>query len=124
MIEACNKLYVNVEQSKILIRFLAYSAFRVGETFLIKWKDIKLNKDNPYESYIFIPKENQKIAHKKGAEDRYASLRPELYNLIVDEILPYKEGKRTTTMSFVSGLVLATSTLALRISASMLVPRI
>ncbi|ANJ73145.1 MULTISPECIES: tyrosine-type recombinase/integrase [Burkholderiaceae] len=94
LLEACNKLYVNVEQSKILIRFLAFSAFRVGETMMIKWKDIKLNKDRPEESYIFIPKENQKIAHKKGAEDRYASLRPELYNLIVDELLPYKEGKK------------------------------
>lgn len=91
LVKACESLYVNVEQSKILIRFMVYSAFRIGETFLIKWKDLKLNFDKPKESYIFIPKENQKIAHKKGSDDRYANIRPELYKLIVEELLPYKE---------------------------------
>ncbi|HDR9192426.1 TPA: site-specific integrase [Burkholderia vietnamiensis] len=100
LIKACETLYVNVEPTKILIRFLVYSAFRIGETMLIKWKDIKLNLAKPEESCIFIPKENQKIAHKKGAKDRYASLRPELFALIKDELLPYKEGKKDTDYVF------------------------
>jgi integrase len=90
LIQATSKLYKHQQATSIVIRFLAYSAFRVGETLKIKWKDLKLNFDKPEESYIFIPKANQKIAKKKGAENRYASLRPELFYLVKDEVMPWK----------------------------------
>lgn len=90
LVKATEKLYKNQHPTSVVIRFLAYSAFRVGETLKIRWKDIKLNLEKPEESYIFIPKNNQKIANKKGAENRYASLRPELFYLIKDEILHWK----------------------------------
>lgn len=100
LLKACEQLYKNVEPSKVLIRFLCYSGFRVGETMLIKWKDIKLNEQKPEESYIFIPAENQKIADKEGVEDRYASIRPELYFLIVKEMLPWKKNEEDVVFSF------------------------
>lgn len=91
LLKACDTLKVNIEETKLLLHFLIYSAFRIGETFKIKFKDIRLNENNPEESYIFIPKENQKIADKKGAKDRYANIRPELYKLIKEKILPRKK---------------------------------
>ncbi|ELW9528598.1 site-specific integrase [Burkholderia cenocepacia] len=91
LLTACEKLYVNVEQSKSLIKFLVYSAFRIGETMMIKWRDVVLDEKAPENSYIYIPKENQKIAHKKGAENRYASIRPELYYLMLEMREKYKK---------------------------------
>lgn len=90
LINACEKLYKRKEETRALISFLVWSAFRVGETFKIKYSDIHINETNPEFSYIFIPKENQKTAHTKGAEDRYASLRPELYYLLKDVVLKWK----------------------------------
>jgi len=89
LLEACNQLRETKEESKALIKFLSYSAFRIGETFLIKYKHLHLDKKNPSASYIFIPAENQKIAHQDGAVDRRAAMRPELYELLVNDILKW-----------------------------------
>lgn len=100
LIQATEQLYKNKHPTSVVIRFLAYSAFRVGETLKIRWKDLKLNLDKPEESYIFIPKGNQKIAHKKGAENRYASIRPELFYLIKDEIFSWKNDAKDDDLIF------------------------
>ncbi|WP_186193507.1 tyrosine-type recombinase/integrase [Burkholderia gladioli] len=91
ILKACDRLYVNQAQSQYLIKFLAYSAFRIGETMMIKWRDVVLDEKTPENSYIFIPRENQKIAHKKGAENRYASIRPELFYLMLELREKYKK---------------------------------
>ena len=83
--------------------FLKYSAFRIGETLLIQWKHVKLDLEQPENSYIFIPADNQKIAEKKGVEDRFASLRPELFYLIRDEMLPWKKKDDDLVFPFWSG---------------------
>lgn len=100
LLAACERLYVNVEQSQYMIKFLTYSAFRIGETMMIKWSDVNLDESNPSDSYIYIPKENQKIAHKKGAENRYASIRPELYYLLLEMREKYKKNDDDLLWSF------------------------
>lgn len=84
LLAACSRLRKNREETKQLLHFLTWSAFRSGETFLIKWKDVKLIEEKPQESYIYIPKENQKTGQKKAVEDRYASIRPELYYMLLE----------------------------------------
>jgi integrase len=103
LLQACDKLYVNGEESKCLIQFLTFSAFRIGETMLIRWKDIKLNEKKPEESYIFIPKAHQKTAKKKGAEDRYASMRPELFHLIKNQMMKWKKSDDDLIFPFWAG---------------------
>lgn len=95
LIDGCNGLYRNKEQTKLLIKFLVLSCFRVGETLKIKWKDFydgaKGMEKDPSFSYILIPKANQKGKEKKGIKDRKAAMRPELYKLITEELIHYKK---------------------------------
>ncbi|SFB29258.1 tyrosine-type recombinase/integrase [Delftia tsuruhatensis] len=94
LLDATNGLYRNQEQTRIMLKFLYLSAFRIGETMLIKWKDFydgaKGVEKNPLASYIHIPKENQKTGHHDGVNDRKAALRPELYKLITEELIKFK----------------------------------
>jgi integrase len=95
LLEATSYLYKNQEQTRIMLKFLYYSAFRIGETMLIRWKDFydggKGMEKNPLASYIYIPKENQKTGHHDGVNDRRAAMRPELYKLITEELIKYKK---------------------------------
>ena len=82
ILDACDKMYVYKQAWKDLINFQIFSCMRIGETILMKWRDIFINEKEPHASYIFIPKENQKTKDKKKADDRYVSMRPELYALM------------------------------------------
>jgi len=104
LIDGCNGLYQNKEQTKLLIKFLVLSCFRVGETFKIKWKDFydgaKGREKDPSFSYILIPKANQKGSQKKGIKDRKAAMRPELYKLITEELIHYKKSDEELMFPF------------------------
>ena len=91
LLVACDKMYVNKEELKCMILWQYYSCMRAGETLLMKWEHIHLNESKPEYSYIFVPKENQKIADKKGAKDRKVPLRPEFFNFIKDRIMKLKK---------------------------------
>src|SRR5690606_214429 len=77
-----------VEKGKTFVRFLVQTGFRVGESLLIQKKHVHLNLNSPAESYIFIPKKNQKGGNtRKKIKDRYCPIREEIYYLLKDEIL-------------------------------------
>lgn len=88
MLVACDRMYVNKQHLKDIINFQIYSCMRIGETLLMKWKDLRIDLEEPHGSYVFVPKENQKSRHKKGIENREVSMRPELYKLAIDNLLP------------------------------------
>lgn len=91
LLEATNKMYVKREEWKCLILWQYYSCMRAGETLLMKWDEIHLDEKNPHHSYIFVPKENTKIADKKNAEDRKVPLRPEFFHFIKDRLMKLKK---------------------------------
>ncbi|MFZ6753831.1 site-specific integrase [Undibacterium sp. Dicai25W] len=91
LLDACDKMYVNQEILKCLILWQYYSCMRSGETLLMKWEHIHINETDPHHSYIFVPKENQKIADKKNAKDRKVPLRPEFYHFIKDRVMKLKK---------------------------------
>lgn len=91
LLKACDKLYVKKEETKLLLIFQQYSCMRIGEALLMKWSDIKINEAEPHHSYIFVPKENQKIAHKEGAFDRKVPLRPEFYEFVKTQLFKIKK---------------------------------
>ena len=91
LLQATDKMYVKQEEWKCLILWQYYSCMRAGESLLIKWDEIHLNKKDPSHSYIFVPKENTKIADKKNAEDRKIPLRPEFYHFIKDRLMKLKK---------------------------------
>ena len=91
LLEATDKMYVKREEWKCLILWQYYSCMRAGESLLIKWDEIHLNEKYPSHSYIFVPKENTKIADKKNAEDRKIPLRPEFYHFIEDRLMKLKK---------------------------------
>ena len=91
LLAATDKMYVKQEEWKCLMLWQYYSCMRAGESLLIKWDEIHLNENNPSHSYIFVPKENTKIADKKNAEDRKIPLRPEFYHFINDRLMRLKK---------------------------------
>lgn len=91
---ACDKLYVKQEETKTMLRFQSYSCMRIGEALLMKWSDIRLNEEAPQDSYIFVPKENQKTKNKEGVFDRKVPLRPEFYNFVKNELFKIKKDKQ------------------------------
>lgn len=91
LLEATDKMYVKREEWKCLILWQYYSCMRAGESLLLKWDEIHLNEEQPHLSYIFVPKENTKIADKKNAEDRKVPLRPEFYHFIKDRLMKLKK---------------------------------
>ncbi|HHR0797901.1 TPA: site-specific integrase [Serratia marcescens] len=91
LLTATDKMYVNQEILKCVILWQYYSCMRAGETLLMEWEHIHINEKEPEHSYIFVPKENQKIADKKGAEDRKVPLRPEFYHFIKDRVMKLKQ---------------------------------
>ena len=95
LINNCDKFYKYREEYKALIKFQYLSAMRCGETLLMKWEHIKLDEKEPYKSYIFVPKENQKIADKDGSKDRYIPLFPEFYYFVKDELSKIKKENQT-----------------------------
>lgn len=90
LLNACDRMYVNQQHLKDIIEFQVYSCMRAGETLLMRWKDIRLDKDEPEGSFIYVPKEHQKIRNKRGAEDREVSMRRELFALVKDRLLSRK----------------------------------
>ena len=94
LLEACDKMYVNQEVLKCFILWQYYSCMRAGESLLMKWEHIHINEKEPHHSYIFVPRENQKIAHHKNSKDRKVPLRPEFYNFIKDRIMRLKKDKQ------------------------------
>ncbi len=69
---------------------------RIGETLKMNWSDIRLNHDDPDASYIFVPKENQKTKKHRNATDREIAMRPELYQMLKDRVIP-RRGKQLAT---------------------------
>ena len=94
LLEACEKMYVNQEVLKCFIMWQYYSCMRAGESLLMKWEHIHINEKEPHHSYIFVPRENQKIAHHKNSKDRKVPLRPEFYNFIKDRIMKLKKDEQ------------------------------
>jgi integrase len=95
LLEATDKMYVKQEEWKCLILWQYYSCMRAGESLLLKWDEIRLNVEQPHLSYIFVPKENTKIADKKNAEDRKVPLRPEFFHFIKDRLMKLKKDGQT-----------------------------
>ncbi|PXX79203.1 site-specific integrase [Rivihabitans pingtungensis] len=91
LLDATNKMYVKQEEWKCFIYWQYYSCMRAGESLLLKWNEIHLDEENPHYSYIFVPKENTKIADKKNAEDRKVPLRPEFYDFIKNRLMKLKK---------------------------------
>lgn len=91
LLEATNKMYVKKEEWKCFILWQYYSCMRAGESLLMKWGDIHIDEENPHLSYIFVPKENTKIADKKNAEDRKVPLRPEFFHFVKDRLMLLKK---------------------------------
>lgn len=91
LLSATDKMYVKQEEWKCFIYWQYYSCMRAGESLLLKWNEIHLDEENPHYSYIFVPKENTKIADKKNAEDRKVPLRPEFYHFIKDRLMKLKK---------------------------------
>ena len=83
-------MYVNQQHLKDIIEFQIYSCMRAGETLMMRWKDLIFDEKKPTSSYIYVPKEHQKIRNKRGAEDREVSMRRELFALVKDRLLPRK----------------------------------
>jgi integrase len=94
LLEACDKMYVKKEELKCFILWQYYSCMRAGESLLMKWEHIHLNEKEPQNSYIFVPRENQKIAHHKNSKNRKVPLRPEFYNFIKDRLTKLKNDKQ------------------------------
>ncbi|MEZ2298679.1 site-specific integrase [Variovorax sp. RCC_210] len=94
LLAACDRMYVNKQHLKDIIHFQIYSCMRMGETLLMKWKDLRIDPTEPHGSYVFVPKENQKRRDKDRITDREVAMRPELYRLVVENLLP-RAGKLT-----------------------------
>lgn len=90
LLNACNQSYVNQENLKDIIKFQIYSAMRMGETLLMEWHHIRLDKKEPWNSYILIPKENQKTRNHSSTEDREVPLIPELFELVNARLMKRK----------------------------------
>ena len=90
LLGACDKMYKNRENWKDLINFQVLSAMRIGETLLMRWKDLVIDEDEPHGSYVLVPKEHQKTKATKKADDRHVSMRRELHALVVNKLLPRK----------------------------------
>jgi integrase len=94
ILKGWDTLRENVEKGKQLTTFLIKTGFRIGETLLIQKKHVHLDLNNPAESYIFIPKKNQKggnVRKKTKINDRYCPIREEIFYLLKDKILPSVE---------------------------------
>lgn len=91
LLAATDKMYVKREEWKCFILWQYYSCMRAGESLLMKWSDIHIDEGKPHLSYIFVPKENTKIAEKKNAEDRKVPLRPEFFNFVKDRLIKLKK---------------------------------
>ena len=87
----CDKFYEKIEEFKLLIKFQFLSAMRCGETLLMKWEHIKLDEKEPHNSYVFVPKENQKTSDKENAKDRYVPLSPDFYYFMKDNLIKIKK---------------------------------
>ena len=94
LLAATDKMYVKQEEWKCFILWQYYSCMRAGESLLMKWSDVHLNVEKPQLSYIFVPKENTKIADKKNAEDRKVPLRPEFFHFIRDRLMKLRNEKQ------------------------------
>lgn len=94
LLAATEKMYVKQEEWKCFILWQYYSCMRAGESLLMKWSDVHLNEEKPQLSYIFVPKENTKIADKKNAEDRKVPLRPEFFHFIRDRLMKLRNEKQ------------------------------
>ena len=92
LIDACDKMYKYQQDWKDLINFQVLSAMRIGETLLMRWKDLKVDENEPHGSYVFVPKEHQKTKKSKKADDRSVSMRRELYDLVVKNLI-HRKGK-------------------------------
>lgn len=89
ILKGWDTLRENIEKGKQLTTFLAKTGFRITETLLIKKSDVHLNLQNPAESYIFIPKKNQKGGRtRKKIKDRYCPIREEIFYLLRDKLMP------------------------------------
>ncbi len=90
LIEACDKMYKYQQGWKDLINFQVLSAMRIGETLLMRWKDLKIDEEEVHGSYVFVPKEHQKTKKSKKTDDRSVSMRRELYELVINNLIPRK----------------------------------
>ena len=88
LLNACDKMYVNQEHLKEIIQFQIHSAMRMGETIKMKFSDIFLNENEPWKSYIFIPRAHIKTRNHDSTEDRKVMMVPNLVELIKTKIFP------------------------------------
>ena len=100
MLKACDQMYVNIEHLKDVIHFQIYSCMRIGETLKMKWKDLRIDDDQPHGSFVFVPKANQKSRRHEKITDRQVSMRPELYKLVVERLLPRQASKDDRVFPF------------------------
>lgn len=100
LLSACDKMYVNQENLKDIIKFQIYSAMRMGETLLMQKQDIFLFEKEPWRSYILVPKEHQKTRNHESTDDRFVLMIPELYELVKNRILPRLKEKKANDRAF------------------------
>jgi integrase len=100
LLDATNKMYVNKQELKDFINFQIYSCMRVGETLLMRWKDIRMDYIDGWGSFVFVPKEHQKTRKKKSVFDREVTMRPELYKLMIENLLSRRGNEKDNDRVF------------------------
>jgi integrase len=85
-----------------VINFQIYSCMRIGETLKMTWGDIRLDESDPDASYIFVPKKNQKTRNHRKATDREVAMRPELFDMLRNRVLPRRNNQPSTNLVFPS----------------------
>lgn len=83
LILACDYCHKkNRQNMKNILTFLYYSGCRPGEVIQkLKFKDFHFDDNEPYKSYIEIPKQHQKSRAHESITTRYIPMGPELYDL-------------------------------------------
>ena len=90
LMSACDRMYKYRQDWKDLINFQTLSGMRIGETLLMRWRDLVIDEKEPHGSYVFVPKENQKTKGSNKADDRFVSMRRELHALVIQNLLTRK----------------------------------
>lgn len=88
LLGACDLMRTKSEHYKDIIQFQIHSAMRMGETLQMTWAQIHIDKNEPWKSYIFIPKSHQKTRKHDSTDDRYVVMVPELFALVKERLLP------------------------------------
>ena len=100
LLNACDLMRTKSEHYKDIIQFQIHSAMRMGETLKMTWEQIRINKKEPWKSFIFVPKEHQKTRKHDSTDDRSVNMVPELVRLVSERLLPRAGGPSELVFPF------------------------